>query len=88
MVRKISFLILLLAVVVGIMVLFYPDKLKEWSKDTPLEPAPTTTTLYKWQNSKGEWVVSGDPPAEDIPYQKMKYRSDANVLPLPEELKE
>ncbi|MGD9168799.1 MAG: hypothetical protein PVI97_01900 [Candidatus Thiodiazotropha sp.] len=88
MVRKISFLILLLGLVVGGMLMFYPEKLKEWSKDTPLEAPPTSTTLYKWQNSKGEWVVSGDPPVEDIPYQKMNYRSDANVLPLPEELKE
>jgi hypothetical protein len=88
MVKKISLLILLLALAVGIMLLFYPEKLKEWSKDTPLELPPTTTILYKWQNSDGEWVVSDDPPAEDIPYQKMKYRSDANVLPLPDELKE
>jgi hypothetical protein len=88
MVKKVSFLILLLALLVGIMLLFYPEKLREWRKDTPLEPPPTTTTLYKWQNSKGEWVVSDDPPAGDIPYQEMKYRSDANVMPLPDELKE
>jgi hypothetical protein len=88
MVRKISVLALLLAFVVGIGLLFYPEKLKEWSKGTPLEPPPATTTLYKWQNSKGEWVVTDDPPAGDIPYQEMKYRSDVNVLPLPDELKE
>lgn len=88
MVRKISFLILLLALFVGIVLLFYPEKLREWSKDTPFEPPPATTTLYKWQNSEGEWVVSDDPPAGDIPYQEMEYRSDVNVIPVPDELKE
>jgi hypothetical protein len=88
MVKKISFLMVLLVLLVGIALLFYPEKLREWSKDTPLEPPPTTTTLYKWQNSSGEWVVTDDPPAEGIPFQELKYRSDVNVLPLPDALKE
>jgi hypothetical protein len=88
MVKKISFLILLSALLVGIVLLLYPEKLREWSKDTPLELPPATTTLYKWQNSKGEWVVSDAPPAGDVPYQEMQYRSDVNVMPLPDKLKE
>ncbi len=88
MVKKMLFLILLLALIVGVLLLFYPAKLQEWTRDTPLQPPPSTTTLYKWQDSNGEWVVSDTPPAEGIPYQEMKYRSDVNVLPLPEELKE
>ena len=58
-----------------------PDVWQPWVKGTPLEPAPTTTRLYKWQDKNGQWQISGEPPTGEIPSEILEYRSDTNIVP-------
>ncbi len=64
------------------------DNTPEWLKDTPLDPGPGSTTLYRWKDSRGRTFVTDTPPAEGVPYEVMTYRHDTNIMPLPPELKE
>jgi len=45
-----------------------------------------TTSVYKWQNSKGEWQLTDQLPPEGVDYETLDYREDVNVLPLPPQL--
>jgi len=46
----------------------------------PVAPS-ATTTLYRWQDENGEWVVSDRPPPDGVAYEEVRYREDTNVLP-------
>ena len=46
------------------------------------------TTIYKWRDAQGNWQITDRPPPEGAPYEILKYRSDANILPSPRELEE
>ncbi len=58
-----------------------PDVWQPWVKGTPLEPAPTTTRLYKWQDENGQWQISDEPPTGKISSEILEYRSDTNIVP-------
>ena len=45
-----------------------------------------TTSIYKWQNSKGEWQLTDQLPPEGVDYETLDYREDVNVLPMPPQL--
>jgi hypothetical protein len=87
MVKKVSLFILLLAVVIGLLFLFYPEKLREWTEDTPLSTVLPATVVYKWQDREGNWVVTDTPPEEGVPFKVMEYQGDENILPFPEQPK-
>jgi len=42
---------------------------------------------YKWQDQDGAWQLTQEPPAEGIPYEKVKVRNDWNVMDVPDRLK-
>ena len=65
----------------GAYLYFSPDVWRPWVKDTPLEPAPTKTQVYKWQDASGQWQITDRPPTGEIPYQNLEYTSDANIVP-------
>jgi len=67
---------------------FERDLAERWLKNTPLEPKPMVTTIYKWRDAQGNWQITDRPPPEGAPYEILKYRSDANILPSPRELEE
>jgi len=81
MIKVILFILCLLAVLAGYLYL-HPDVWQKWVKGTPLEPAPTTTNLYKWQDENGQWQVSDTKPASGTEYEILQYKSDTNVMPL------
>ena len=58
-----------------------PDVWKPWVKGTPLEPAPTKTQLYKWQDDDGQWQITDRPPTGDRSYENLEYSSDTNIVP-------
>ena len=58
-----------------------PDVWKPWVKGTPLEPAPTKTQLYKWQDHDGQWQITDRPPTGDRSYENLEYSSDTNIVP-------
>ncbi len=78
-----KFIIVLLIVISGASAYLYlnPDVWQPWVKGTPLEPAPTTTHLYKWKDEHGQWQVADQPPTWDIPYQNLEYSSGTNIVP-------
>ena len=63
--------------------LYYDHELaRKLLKDTPFAPAPRVTTVYKWQDAKGDWQITDRPPPDEIAYEVLEYRSDTNVMPL------
>lgn len=61
---------------------FYPETLAPLLSGTPLrEHVNTSTPLYQWQDTDGNWQVTDRPPREGIPYQVRQYALDANLLP-------
>ncbi len=67
---------------------FERDLAARWLKNTPFEPKTTVTTIYKWRDAQGSWKVTDRPPPEGTSYEVLKYRSDANILPSPQQLEE
>ena len=47
-----------------------------------------SATMYKWRNQDGVMQYTQTLPPEGVPYEEVEARSDVNVLPLPEKLKE
>lgn len=57
-----------------------PASAPAWAKERLPWLFVTETVLYRWQDEAGDWHVSDRPP-EDRPYEQVRYRSDANVVP-------
>ncbi|MGD8576077.1 MAG: DUF4124 domain-containing protein [Thiohalophilus sp.] len=38
-------------------------------------------TLYRWQDPDGQWQISDSPPQAGIPYETLRYDTEANVIP-------
>lgn len=75
-------IILLILAAAGGYLYLHPEVWQKWVKDTPLEPPPTVTHLYKWRDDNGQWQVTDRPPPPGIEYEKLIYHSDTNVMPL------
>lgn len=83
---KAILVVFVIVAIAGAYLYFNPEIWKKWVKGTPLEPAPTVTQMYKWQDANGQWQVSDRPPDAGIQYEVLQYRSNENVVPsLPEE---
>ncbi len=67
---------------------FQRDVVAPYLKGTPIEPRPTVTQLYKWQDADGVWQVSDRPPPQGTPFETLELRSDVNILPVPEALED
>ena len=46
-------------------------------------PELNNSTLYKWQNNKGEWQISDKPPLKGIPFTTITSQDQVNVMPSP-----
>jgi hypothetical protein len=64
-----------------------PLSAPEWLQKTKVLPKPAPTVVYKWRDKAGEWHISDSPPGEGIAYERLEYHRDANVLPLPPQLR-
>ncbi len=78
---KFSIILLIAFSGAGAYLYLNPDVWQTWLKDTPLEPAPTKTQVYKWQDANGQWQITDRPPTGKIPYEHLEYTSDANIVP-------
>lgn len=78
-----KFIIILLIVLSGAGAYLYlnPDVWQSRVKGTPLEPAPTKTKVYKWQDENGQWQITDRPPTGGIQYENLEYSSDINIVP-------
>ena len=80
--KKLLIAIIVLAAAGGYLYVFEQETVREWLKGTPLEPEPSRTVVYKWQDRDGNWQITDIPPAGDIPYERLEYRGNQNVMPL------
>jgi len=47
-------------------------------------PELNNSTLYKWQNSKGEWQITDKPPRKGIAFTTITSQDQINVMPSPQ----
>jgi len=80
--------VLLAIALIGGIYLYQDPELREQLEDLSSEAglSKKTTSVYKWQNSRGEWQLTDQLPPEGIEYETLDYREDVNVLPLPPQL--
>ena len=70
---------------------FNPDYRKQFGEQFEELPAAAgitkkTTRVYKWRNTDGEWQITDHLPPEGVEYERLDYREDVNVLPVPPQL--
>jgi len=44
-------------------------------------PELNNSTLYKWQNSKGEWQITDKPPRKGVAFTTISSQDQINVMP-------
>ncbi len=77
--------------IVGVITLyiFQDDTLRTrlMGKIHQVVPEINNSTLYKWQNSKGEWQVTDIPPQKGIAFTTITTQDQVNVMPNPSKKK-
>lgn len=81
---RLVWLLLTLLLLGGGYLFLNPDAARQFRSQLPApEFTLKTDRLYKWRNTAGEWQITDTPPPEGIGYERLDYRSDENVLPVP-----
>lgn len=78
---KLTIVLLMALSGAGVYLYLNPDIWQPWVKGTPLEPDPTKTRLYKWQDENGQWQITDYPPTGNVSYENLEYSSDTNIIP-------
>lgn len=67
----------------GVVYLWYFDRERadRWLDKAPNIMGPSETTAYKWRDAKGNWQITDQAPAGNIPYETVRVRSDVNIMP-------
>ena len=80
-----KFKYLILLSIIGIVSFYiYQDEVlqtKLMGKVHQVAPELNQSTLYKWQNNKGEWQITDKPPAKGITYTTITSQDQINVMP-------
>lgn len=84
-------LLVALLLLVCALIWFNPEYRKQIGKqleDLPADAGITkkTTRVYKWRNADGEWQITDHLPPAGTEYERLDYREDVNVLPVPPQL--
>ena len=75
---------ILLVVVVTTALYVYQDETlqkKLLGKVHQVAPELNNSTLYKWQNNKGEWQISDKPPHKGVTFTTITSQDQVNVMP-------
>lgn len=82
---KAKYFILLCILATAALYIYQDEALqtKLMGKVHQVAPELNKSTLYKWQNSKGEWQVTDKPPAKGIPFTTITSQDQINVMPSP-----
>lgn len=90
-----KFILILLAVLIGAAAFVYSDpQLRKdvgnmWDRFLGATGVDThSTKVYKWKDASGVLHYTQEPPPEGTAYEEVEARTDVNVLPLPDKLKE
>ena len=82
---KLKYLILLVVIGVASFYLYQDESLRSklMGKVHQVAPELNQSTLYKWQNNKGEWQVTDKPPGKGIAFTTINSQDQINVMPSP-----
>lgn len=87
--KNFFFILLLLGTVAAVFLYLNPELRHEAQallQSSGLQPkAPSI--VYKWRDRSGQWQYSQSPPPKGTPFEEVEARSDVNIMPLPEALK-
>ena len=78
--------ILVLCITLTISYYLYQDKslfITVKSKVHQIVPELNQSTLYKWQNNKGEWQITDKPPNKGVSFITITSQDQINVMPSP-----
>ncbi len=80
---RLAWVVLLLAALAGVAwwLLGAPGRWEEAAARAGLKPP--ASVVYRWRDADGTVHVSDRPPAPGVPYERLEYRHDVNVLPAP-----
>jgi len=78
-------LLLVVVILVGLAGYWYyqPQAAPGWVRGQLFKAAHTTVPLYRWQDERGQWHITDNPPPGRH-YETVTYRRDANVMPAGE----
>lgn len=65
----------------GYLHLVNPELGRELLGDTPMAPAASVITAYKWRDAQGNWQLTDRPPPDGTPYETVEADSSANIMP-------
>ena len=82
---KLKYLLLLGIIAIAAFYIYQDKSLqrKLMGKVHQVAPELNRSTLYKWQNDKGEWQISDKPPAKGITFTTVTSQDQINVMPSP-----
>lgn len=82
---KVKYLIFLSIIGLAAFYIYQDESLqmKLMGKVHEIAPELNQSTLYKWQNSKGEWQITDKPPAKGITFTTINSQDQINVMPSP-----
>ncbi len=60
-----------------------PFQKKLLGKVHQVAPELNKSTLYKWQNTKGEWQITDKPPSKGVAFTTITSQDQINVMPSP-----
>jgi len=75
---------ILLGIIAAVSFYIYQDdtfRSKILGKVHQIAPELNHSTLYKWQNSQGEWQVTDKPPKKGIAFTTISSQDQVNVMP-------
>ena len=77
-----KFLLIICLIGAGYYLYQHPELLSR-ARELPQQTGliQNSTEVYKWQDANGNWQITDEPPADGIPYEKLKYDHDTNVMP-------
>ena len=80
---KLKYLVLITVITVVAVYIYQDKKLQQtlMGKLHQVAPELNRSTLYKWQNQKGEWQITDKPPTTGIPFTAISSKAQVNVMP-------
>lgn len=88
--KRFLYIVIFILIVAGIYLYTSPDamqRLHDMGESVGIDKKKSVI-LYKWQNKDGVVQYTQTPPPAGVPYEQVELRSDVNIMPLPEKLKE
>ena len=78
-----KYFILLIVIITTALYIYQDESLQKklLGKVHQLAPELNNSTLYKWQNNKGEWQISDKPPRKGITFTTITSQDQINIMP-------